>query len=105
MAAGRAMLWGEELIATPMMCRPGRLPCVQVCTLRACDGGAPVPVPPCPGEQQHHEGCSAREAAAMAGALQAAAHRQPLPPSGLVTAGAMPTYSTQLVTSAAPGRA
>lgn len=41
----------------------------------------------------------------MAGALQAAAHGQPLPPSGLVTAGAMPTYSTQLVTSAAPGRA
>jgi hypothetical protein len=89
------------------MCRPGRLSCVQVCALWPCDGGTPLPVPPCPGEQQHHEGCSAREAAAMAGAPQAAAHWQPLPPSGLVTAGALPTrsYSTQPLTSGASGGA
>lgn len=71
--------------------RPGRISCVQVRTLWSCDGGAALPVPPSPGEQQHHEGCSAREAADMAGAPQAAAHQQPLPPPGLVTPTLTPT--------------
>lgn len=88
---GRAhnVVCGHSLLLL-CMCRPGRLSCVQVCALRSCDGGTPLSVPPCPGEQQHHEGCSTRKAAAMAGAPQATAHWQPLPPPGLVTAGARP---------------
>ena len=37
------------------VCRPGRLLSVQVCPLRACGGGAALPVPPGHGEPRHSE--------------------------------------------------
>ena len=74
---------GRGLTSPAPVCRPGRLPCVQVCPLRARDGGAALPVPPRPREQRGHEGGSAGAAAAVAGAQAEALHRQPLPPACL----------------------
>ncbi|XP_077916740.1 proline dehydrogenase 1, mitochondrial isoform X6 [Halichoerus grypus] len=67
--------------------RPGRLSRVQVCALWPCDGGAALPVPPCPGEQWRCEGRLAGATAAAAGAQAEAPHRQPFPPSSLVFVG------------------
>lgn len=75
---------GLGLTASACACRPGRLPCIQVCALRPCDGGAALPVPPSPGEQQCHEGCPAGAATAMEGAQAEAQQRQPLLPPSLV---------------------
>lgn len=73
---------GPGLTASACACRPGGLRCVQVRALRSCDGGAALPVPPRPGEQQCHEGRPTGAAAALARAQAEALHRQPfLPPS------------------------
>lgn len=38
------------------MCRSGRLPGVQICTVRPGERGDPVPVSACSGEPRHDEG-------------------------------------------------
>uniref|UniRef100_A0A7N5K464 Proline dehydrogenase n=1 Tax=Ailuropoda melanoleuca TaxID=9646 RepID=A0A7N5K464_AILME len=67
--------------------RSGRLSCVQVCALWPCDGGAALPVAPCPGEQWCCAGRLAGATAAVAGTQAEAPHRQPLSPSSLVFRG------------------
>lgn len=86
---------GSGLTTSACACRPGRLPCVQVCALRPCDGGTALPVPPSPGEQQYHEGRPAGAATTMAGAQAEGLHRQPFLPPGLAPRGRRHHHQTR----------
>lgn len=86
---------GSGLTTSACACRPGRLPRVQVCALRPCDGGTALPVPPSPGEQQYNEGRPAGAATTMAGAQAEALHRQPFLPPGLAPRGRRHHHQTQ----------